>query len=199
MVGKVDASTLLAKFALVGGARRGVLLAQSNCADYGDARYVAYLFDPATSLYTPVMLGSDGDMAVLNTAPEGDQLVEWLRGLPGDTGERACRYQASECFGSLCPGVSPCEAGTVPMMPSDAGCMTYCGSASRCESVPDCATCAAEGSACVLDERDGLHCVRWLPGCSSDMSCDCGGDGLCASGASSCRGTAASGLSCARP
>lgn len=196
----VDPDTLKQKFGLVGGARSGALLSEYGCADYGEQRYVAYLYDDTKHLYTPVMLGTDGDLAVRNTAPEGELLLEWIRSLVGYAGDRMCQLSASACYGEMCPGTQPCDAGEVPMYPSDQdGCMTYCGSVSRCESVPSCSACEADGSACVVDDSGVAHCVSWVPGCQETASCGCGGDALCAGGASYCKGTAASGFSCSPP
>jgi hypothetical protein len=199
LVGTVDHATLLAQFGKLGAARSGLLLSEMGCADYGEDRYVGYLYDTATSLYTPVPLGTDGDLAAKNTAPEGDVLIEWIRSISGLTGERACQFATTTCGGTLCSTAPPCTSGTVPMYPSNQGCMTTCGGPSRCDHVDSCAVCIAASSACIVDANGVSHCLDYVQGCQQGVACDCGGIDLCAGGTAFCHGAASTGISCSAP
>jgi len=192
LVATVDNSVLLEHFALVGGAQAGVLLSQFSCADYGEDRYVAYIYDPAKELYTPVPLAVDGDMAVRNTAPAAEQLVAWIGATWGQTTERPCQFRGSPCFVQPCPGAPPCEAGTAPIDPSEQGCSTSCASL-----VPGCDACAAADLTCITDQAAKAHCVGRATGCVEAITCDCGGDAVCAGGSAYCREDAHAQLSCA--
>ena len=199
LVASVDPGTLLSKFAQVGAARNGALLSQGGCADYGEQNYVAWLYDSASSRYTPVVLGIDGDWAAKNTATEGDQLIEWIRSVIGLEGTRMCQYRTSICQGTLCPGVPPCAEGSVPMNPGANGCLEYCGQPSQCEKVDSCAVCAKSKQACLLDQNGIAHCLSWISGCQQTVDCACGGDSLCAGMSAFCHGDAVNGLSCSAP
>ena len=64
------------------------------CADFGVVYFVAYIYQPETSVYQPVLLEMAGDMSQKNFAPEAEQLFEWLNmcgwyNIP-------CRYQDFE-------------------------------------------------------------------------------------------------------
>lgn len=196
LVGHIEAGELALRFGLVAEAQQGALLPQSMCADFGQITYAAYRYDDTTARYTPVLLGTDGDMALKNTAPDAETLIEFLRTAAGEQGERVCAFVERPCFGELCPGTAPCEEGTVPMDPTGDGCMSYCGMVTWCASVPDCGTCAAAGDACVVDGAGVARCVGWVPGCAGVPECGCGGAGLCAGGAPYCHGTAEGGITC---
>jgi hypothetical protein len=199
LVATVEPNLLLSKFALVGAARAGTLLSQGGCADYGMDRYVGYLYDAATTKYYPVPLGTDGDWSALNTAPEGDLLIEWLRSLIGETGERPCRYRTTVCKGEPCPGLKPCINGSIPMEPNAQGCLANCGSPAQCEQVNACSVCAAANNGCIIDQFGAAHCVAWIPGCQQPPECACAGDSVCAAGSAYCHGSSATGLSCSAP
>lgn len=196
----VEQASLLAHFAMLAQARNGALLTQSGCADYGADRYVGYVFDAGTKLYTPVPLGTDGDLAVRNTAGEGELLITWMRELLGEGPERSCQYRAEKCEGAMCPGTPPCAAGNVPMTWDEQGCLDNCGSPSRCGKVESCNVCKAAGAACVVGGDGVAHCVDWVPGCAgTDVTCACGGNDVCAAGGAQCQGSSETGLSCATP
>jgi hypothetical protein len=199
LVATVDRATLLAKYALVGPSRGGMLLRQSFCADYGQERAVAWIYDSTAARYTPVVLAAEGDTAVRNTAPEADALAAWMRSLVGDTMTGACAFRTKRCAGQPCPGAPACSTVTVPVSDNAAGCLESCNVAEWCESVADCSACALGQQACLIDQQGGKHCAKWYPGCQQGVSCDCAGDNLCAAGAAACRGTPETGLRCVAP
>ena len=182
---KLDESTLLDKFSFVGAAQLGSLLSDTICADAGSTDYVAWLYDAATELYTPVALGTEGDRWVQNTAPEAASLMAWLRGFSGTS--TSCQRTLGPCGGTLCPEVPPCEDGMVPTFPTQQGCMNRCFPPTFCDFVDNCSVCDAAQLRCMLDQAGRRHCLGWIPGCSENIDCSCGGDALCAGGASYCR------------
>lgn len=198
LITKIDPNTLLQRFALVGAARTGTLLWQYLCADAGEARYVAYLYDPASSTYTAVMLGSSGDRALKNTALEGGELMQWLRTL-GAGSPDFCDYRVMSCDKELCDGTPACQAGEVPMGQPEQTCFDDCASPPSCEHVASCPVCTAAKAACVIDQFGLAHCMHYLHGCSDTVTCECGGDQICAGGKSFCHGDAVSGLTCSAP
>ncbi len=201
LVTTVDSSTLLQKFSLLAGASRGTLLSKSACADFGDDRFFGYFFDPETSTYTPVPLGTNGDLAVRNTAPEGSQLISWIRSLVGESGEMSCDYRVEDCGKPVCADVGACGENLVPVANHGEPCASYCGAPSSCGEVASCSECNSYAPACVLDQFGKHHCLSWYVGCESleTLSCACAGEYLCAGGADLCRGDVASGFSCASP
>lgn len=67
------------KYSLVEGAALGELSPPVfSCADFGEAYFVAYIFQPEMSIYQPVLLELAGDFAQKNFAPEAEELFEWL-------------------------------------------------------------------------------------------------------------------------
>jgi hypothetical protein len=70
-----------------------------------------------------------------------------------------------------------------------------CGAFTSCK-VADCSACAGFKMACIVDKLNQAYCGP-LGTCSTDLTCACLGDSVCAGGASLCTGTAASGFSCA--
>lgn len=198
LVTKIDTTTLLQRFALVGAARTGTLLTQYLCADAGEARFVAYLFDPASLTYTPVMLGSSGDRATKNTAPEGGELMKWLSSLGGG-GSDFCEYRLMSCEKELCDGTPACKTGEVPIGLPEEACFDDCASPPSCEHVADCSVCAAGGSDCVVDQLGLAHCMYPVYGCDDHLTCECAGDQICAGGKPFCQGDAESGLRCVAP
>jgi len=199
LVTKIDTGVLLQRFALVGAARTGTLLSQYLCADAGEARFVAYLFDPATSSYTPVMLGSNGDHATKNTAPEADELVKWLGTLGPVEGVDFCEYRTLSCDKELCDGTPACTTGEQPIGQPEEACFDDCASPPSCEHVASCAICAAGGSDCVVDQLGLAHCMYKAYGCDDHLTCECAGDQICAGGKPFCQGDAVNGLRCVAP
>jgi len=201
LITTVDSAALLQKFSLVAGASRGTLVSQLACADFGDDRFFGYLYDPETSTYTPVPLGTNGDLAVRNTAPEGSALMSWIRSLGGQTGEASCEYRVDDCSKPSCPNAGPCGDNQVPIAKDGESCASYCGAPSSCSEVASCSECNTYSPACVIDQLGKHHCLSWYVGCESldSISCACAGEHLCAGGADLCRGDLASGFSCASP
>ena len=200
-IGKLDAQELYERLGGVASARDGVLLMQSMCADAGDMRYVGYLYDPASSTYTLALLGANGDRAVKNTAPEAQQLVDWLKSLgAGASGGEFCEFLTRRCDLPLCPDANACPQGQVPTSDTPNGCAESCASPSLCEQVSSCEVCSAAKEACFRDQGGNSHCVRWVPGCPyGEVDCSCGGDSICAGGKAYCHGDQISGLSCVAP
>lgn len=67
------------KYALVAGAAQGELSPEVwMCADFGVIFFVAYIYQPETSVYHPVLIEMAGDMAQKNLSPQAEQLFEWL-------------------------------------------------------------------------------------------------------------------------
>lgn len=197
----VDKETLLAKFAMIEGARSGTLLSQTMCADYGDTSFYGYLFDSESGTYTPVLLGRNGDMAVRNTAPQGQELMEWIRSLAGETGEASCAFQVQICGKPLCPDAGPCGENLIPAALEGEQCAAYCAAPSSCREVASCSDCNPYSPVCVIDQAGKHHCLSWYIGCESleSTSCECGGAQVCAGGRDLCRGNLESGFSCAAP
>lgn len=192
----IDPGTLSEKFGLVGAARQGALLRTSNCADYGEARFVAYLYDPSTALYTPVPLGTDGDLSVRNTAEAANVLLEWILEVstpPGTPIQRSCQYFSNSCTGWLCSDAPPCTKDLVHMDADGSGCLGHCGSPSRCDFVASCSVCSGT---CILDEHGLTHCGESVSSCLGVVTCACGADALCAGGASFCKDDNGLGISC---
>ena len=67
---------------------------------------------------------------MLNTAPEGEQLVNWYLNLMGG-GYRACQYWWQNCKGSACANAPSCEDDWVLQGAADAGCLGNCGQVSE--------------------------------------------------------------------
>jgi len=199
LIGTIGKDELLARYAQIGDALRGMLLTQGLCADYGMDRFIGYTFDVSTSTYTPVMLGIDGDMSMHNTSTAANDLITWLLDKAQWTGTRSCQYHTTSCAGELCPGLPSCTKGQVPIYPSDAGCLKNCGSPVQCTSVSDCSVCAKANHACLIDPDGARHCAYWAENCNGAIGCECGDDSLCAGGKAYCHGTAAEGISCTAP
>jgi len=198
LVGTLNQDDVLAHFALVDEVRLGSLLVQPGCSDCNLTRYEAYTYDDATSTYSTVPLGFDGDLALRNTSQRAEELIGWLRDNL-DFSEERCAFETTSCGGTLCPGVDACTDGTVPISPSTQGCMQECGAPSLCDQVADCSVCTTAGAACVTDQDGMYHCVESMPGCDGEIGCSCGGAGLCGGGAAYCQGTAEEGLRCSAP
>ncbi len=201
LITTVESAALLQKFSLVAGASRGTLLSQSACADFGDDRFFGYFYDLETSTYTPVPLGTNGDLAIRNTAPEGSALMSWIRSLGGQTGEASCEYRVDDCSKPSCPNAGPCGDNLIPVARDGESCASYCGAPSSCSEVASCSECNTYSPTCVIDQSGKHHCLSWYVGCESldSISCACAGEHLCAGGADLCRGDLASGFSCASP
>jgi hypothetical protein len=199
LLGSIDQTELLSNFAQVGEARRGMLLKQSSCADYGTDRFVGYTYNDTTSKYTPVILGMVGDVAERNTSSVADGLMKWLLTKAQLTESQACVFSTRSCEGSLCPGVAACTQGEVPIFPSDTGCLQKCGFPSHCDSVSDCSVCTNAGEACLIDPNGIRHCEGWITDCAGTIECACGANSICAGGTGYCHGTASEGLSCSAP
>ena len=212
LIATVPAAELLDMFALVGDARAGALLTQSNCADAGEDQFVAWLYDSSTSTYTPVLLGVDGDTAIRNVSPAANKLVTWLFSLQMPLGQRFCQWSQSQysCTGATCGAGAPVCSGTqVPVVVG--GCWGTCVSTIYCSEVSSCSDCRA-GLACITDADGKHHCVSLACSnqacgapysCSTDrtkeVTCDCAADQICAGGRAWCRGSFAEGFSCAAP
>ncbi len=199
--GKLDANELHERLGALGAARGGTLLTQGTCADFGVVRYAGYIYDSATATYTPVLLGAHGDMAVKNTAPEAQALLEWFRDEIGDAQQQGfCEFQELNCALPACPDADACKQGWVPVSHDETGCAQSCGSPSMCEQVSSCDVCGAANEACLRDQGGNAHCVRWVEGCSyGEVDCACGGDSLCAGGEAYCHGDPHGGMSCVAP
>ena len=63
------------------------------------------LYDPATELYSRVVAGVDGDFAVMNLAPEAEDLLAELADLAGTT--RSCEFRGATCQGADCDSDPP--------------------------------------------------------------------------------------------
>jgi len=60
-------------------AARGIIaVPQHVMADAGTTTYSAFIFDQKTNSYKQVLLKTTGDMLTLNTAPEAEQIYQWL-------------------------------------------------------------------------------------------------------------------------
>lgn len=187
VIGKVPVALLVEKFGLVSSAERGALTMESMCADAGTRTYRAFRFDPATKAYAPITLGADGDLAMRNTEPSGETLVDWLAALAG-TGRDSCSpTKGVACVGCASTG---CDKSWLTR-----ACDGSCVMPSRCESVSSCAACGS-GQACVLDGAGRAHCSSAT---CSPTTCECAGDSLCAGGKSWCKGSAAGGFRCEQP
>ena len=168
LVGTVPVDLLRAKFSLISSARQGELLSVYPCADYGTFDYVGFVYNSSTGHYDAILLGADGDEAIQNTAPEAQALADWLAGLR-----------------------TP-DAGTVRNCTYAEGCQH----GSTCDAA-DCSVCAGLKMTCVVDKLNKTHCVDSGRCASTDLTCACLGDIVCAGGIQMCAGTVASGFSCA--
>jgi hypothetical protein len=200
----VDPKTLADMFGIVAGARQGALVQQQLCADAGTTTYTAWLYDPGTGTYTRVPLGQRGDTAIQNTAPEAKQLMTWLDRITGEPADTMCAFRSMGCGKTPCPELQACRPGEVPMWLDDArGCLTGCWPQAQCDTTKDCSACASPGFTCVVDREGLAHCsLAYCPSSGSQttpMTCACAGGQLCAGGVDACRGTAATGFSCAAP
>jgi hypothetical protein len=83
LVETISESELLTMFALVAEARTGALFEAYCGADGGMDEYVAWLYDPSTLLYSPVLIGAEGDTCVVNSNPAAATLMDWLCTLTG--------------------------------------------------------------------------------------------------------------------
>ncbi|MBI2394815.1 MAG: hypothetical protein HYV09_34920 [Deltaproteobacteria bacterium] len=190
VIGKVDPKELSAMYALVTRAEEGALLQTSNCADAGDRTYVAFRYDAASKTYSPVILGGDGDRAIESTAPAGKTLSDWLAKLGGDPRDSCAPMPRIACTGCT---VKACSKSW-----EVAACDGSCTSPMRCADVSSCAACGTVGT-CVLDASARAHCSSLTTCRGAGITCECGGDELCAGGKAWCRGSATTGFRCQRP
>lgn len=189
-IGKVDARELAAMYALVTQAEEGALLHTSNCADAGDRTYVAFRYDAASKTYAPVILGGDGDRAIESTAPAGKTLSEWLAKISGDRHDSCAPMPRIACTGCA---VKACSKSW-----EVAACDGSCTSPMRCADVSSCAACGTF-STCILDASSRAHCSSLSACHGAGVTCECGGDEICAGGKAWCRGSASTGFRCQRP
>jgi hypothetical protein len=91
LVATVASEELFAMHALVAAAQQGSIDSSSPCRDAGENEYVGWLYDNASSTYSPVLLALDGDGAAGNSAPEAAQLVAWL--VQFTDGRFSCTYR----------------------------------------------------------------------------------------------------------
>jgi hypothetical protein len=172
----VDPEELAQMFGLVEQAKAGSLVATVCCADFGARELVAWTYDSSTDLYAPVVLEVEGDRCTKNTSPSAGDLSDWLWSA----------FYSDELVDS-------------------------CEFPDRNTAVVSCEVCG-DHQQCVTDEIGNNHCT--LAGClfegcptdaacgfqsAVDVTCECAGALLCASGGDWCRGSEAEGFHCAPP
>ena len=80
VIGVVDSTVLIAKAALIPGAKDGKISKQENTAfDAGSAVLSAYYYDAEEEAYIKVFLAMSGDFSSQNESREAKKLVSWLR------------------------------------------------------------------------------------------------------------------------
>jgi hypothetical protein len=192
LVGTLSKADLATAWALVDGAEKGTLVRQSNCADAGEFTFVAWRWDAAANLYSPITLAIHGDLAARSTAPEATQLVAFLQKATGTDGFDSCAPRTPYvCAGTGC-GVGACKAWET------AACDGKCVNPTGCDAVNDCGKCGS-GRSCVLDAAGGVHCSATNTCATGDTGCACLGDQVCAGGAAWCKDTTGGAMKCVRP
>jgi hypothetical protein len=193
-VATVDPTTLASKYGLLGLARRGSLVFDLGVVDGGWwSDGVLYDGDAGAPRYVPL----NGDN-VANTTAEARALAGWLQSLGGAP---TATVQLISCVGAPCTGAPGCSADEVPMTSDLArGCLDFCGAAGNCDVVDSCGACA--GRICVVDRTGQPYCSRpsqYDTACTGTYNCECAGDAVCAGGKADCRGSVATGFTCAAP
>ncbi len=181
--GSIPLSELYAHYAQVPGAAGGVLLRQFLCDDAGEITNIGYLYDEATALYSPVILGVEGDQAALNLAPQAASLLTWLSQYSSLGG--SCTFISAECSGASCGMPAPsCPSHQRPSVVN--GCWSDCVSSSSCLSVNDCSECGG-GAVCATAQDGSKHCLQSI--CASTDACSCPFTPPCAGGSAFCTNT----------
>ncbi|MDH3892539.1 MAG: hypothetical protein OEV49_15850 [candidate division Zixibacteria bacterium] len=90
-LGVVDPAEVAASKALIPASAVGTMSdVARRCADFGTARYLAYVRDDSTLTYRTVLLYQHGDMAYRNLSVEARTLFDWLREVSDQRGEIPC-------------------------------------------------------------------------------------------------------------
>ena len=83
-VKKIDQKIISEKKILISEAIKGSYSDTVNVAfDMGATIYCCYYFDDEEKIYTKIELLVDGDWQYYNQSPEAQQLVNWLKTIPG--------------------------------------------------------------------------------------------------------------------
>jgi hypothetical protein len=192
--GSVALDELYAHFAEVEPAASGVLLRQYLCADAGDRSSIGYLYDPATSRYTQVVLGMDGDQAGLNTSPQAADLVKWLSKYSSSPVGGSCTFVSHECSGATCGSKQPsCPNNQLASVEN--GCWSKCVNADQCLAVSDCSECPG-GMVCATGKDGSKHCL--MSNCQSSDACSCPFTPPCAGGSAFCTTTGSLRVRCGK-
>jgi hypothetical protein len=164
LVTTVAPDVLRAKVDLISYARQGELLTVGACADYGTVDYIGFDYTPGTGRYDAIPLGTDGDRARQNTAPEAQALVDWLAGGVLAT-KRQCTFSESCGAFSSCK-VADCSAcaGFKLACIVDKLNQPYCGPSGTCTADLTCAclgdsVCAGGASLCTGTAASGFGCA----------------------------------------
>ncbi len=183
--GSVPLGELYAHFAEVQSAASGVLLRQYLCADAGARSSIGYLYDPATSRYTQVILGMDGDQAGMNISPQAADLVKWLAKYSASPTGGSCAFLSHECVGATCGSKQPsCPNNQLASVEN--GCWSKCVNADQCLAVSDCSQCPG-GMVCATAKDGSKHCL--MSNCQSSDACSCPFMPPCAGGSAFCTST----------
>jgi len=76
----INADTLKLYIAKIAGASKGSISApQHVMADAGTTTYSAFIFNPKTNRYKQVLLKTEGDIFTTNSAPEANEIYNWLK------------------------------------------------------------------------------------------------------------------------
>jgi hypothetical protein len=204
----VPESELLAMFALVAEARTGELFVKYCGNDGGVGEDVAWLYDPSTSLYSPVLLGTGGDTCLGNSNPAADTIMNWLCTLSGGTD--CTSLGNADCAGATCSGDPPtCLGANRPSVVD--GCWDTCVPNTWCKEAPSCDDCT-EYQVCVITPDGKSHCsdagCRY-ENCPStfscgtrediEVTCDCAGAEICSGGRAWCKQLDTRKFSCKAP
>ncbi|MBN1606700.1 MAG: hypothetical protein JW940_08700 [Polyangiaceae bacterium] len=172
LVATVSESELLAMFALVAEARTGALFEAYCGNDAGVDEYVAWLYDPSTSLYGPVLVGAEGDTCVVNSNPAAATIMDWLCTL---TGGMRCGYAHGTRDVPSCDGCT--DSDICVMMPDG---KSHCSSAGcppeNCQATFSCGT---------------------IP--NAEATCDCAGAEICSGGRAWCKQLGQEEFTCEAP
>jgi hypothetical protein len=211
LVGTVPESELLATYALVAEARGASLFVRGCSEDGGVAENVAWLYDPSTALYSPVLLGTTGDTCVASTSAAADTIMDWLCRI--NTGSDCADVLVTDmvdCDGATCSDEPPsCPASQRPSVVD--GCWGDCVPNTWCKQARSCDDCT-EYQVCIVTPDGKSHCSDTgcrYENCPStfacgirediDVTCDCAGAEICAGGAQWCHQLEPSNFSCTAP